>query len=360
MSLLLEALKRLETHPWAPENSPPTMPLRAGHDLQRVPPPAEAEPVAAATAAPATSTVDDPPAVPVEADLPGPARSSDGEADALAGLQTVIPAVVELAIGPVDAEPWEVVDAQAQVEQWQSVLSDLDEPDHDPDLAPLGHGVVADQVAPLTTSYENQVQRRLREPRLGSQYRQLAQLLSSQYPSDVPAVIAFLASEHNPHVTDVVAHVATLLAQAGAQPVLMVDGNPAEKGLTQRFELLGQPGLSEGLDRLADWHESLSPTAHRGLHVLPSGAGIPREATSARAAATLVQQFKRRYALTLVDAGSVGLPLAERLAAACDAAYVVVRLGFTPPEEATAAVATLQRRGARVLGCVVTGVPVAA
>ncbi len=101
----------------------------------------------------------------------------------------------------------------------------------------------------------------------------------------------------------------------------------------------------------------------RGLSVLPgraadggngenSGNGGNTAGHDPAALGTLVAELRNHYRLVLVDAASLRYPEAAPLAAWCDGAYLVVRLGSTPRRAVGEAAAAIQQCQGRLRGCI--------
>jgi Mrp family chromosome partitioning ATPase len=66
----------------------------------------------------------------------------------------------------------------------------------------------------------------------------------------------------------------------------------------------------------------------------------------------LLRDLVAHYELVVVDAASLAHPETAQIAAACDATYLVVRLGETSPRMLREAAQVIQLHGGRLLGCV--------
>jgi Mrp family chromosome partitioning ATPase len=158
-------------------------------------------------------------------------------------------------------------------------------------------------------------------------------------------------------VADVAGHAARQLSARGGGRAILVDADAHGKVLTQRFAATMEQGLAEALLDGIPPSRHVITTAVPYLDFLPWGRGrISRRATTPVLVRGMVAEWKRCYRYTIV-AGGVELASPVGLFSRyCDATYLVVQLGQAGPESTRAAADTLMAAGARVLGCVATGV----
>jgi len=209
------------------------------------------------------------------------------------------------------------------------------------------------------TPFEDLVQIDLADPHRGVQYRELTANLLAKHPAAMPRSLMFVGAGYRGHVTAALGCVGTLAVDQGPGSVLLLDADPADRELTHALEMADEPGLGDVLAGRTAWHDLVMPTATERLHVLPAGGdGFTPSAASGIDLERLLDELNARWQWVLVDGGNVGSPLAESLAAACDGTYLLVQLGETGWDDAADAVADLQAAGGRVLGCIVTNVPV--
>jgi MinD-like ATPase involved in chromosome partitioning or flagellar assembly len=102
--------------------------------------------------------------------------------------------------------------------------------------------------------------------------------------------------------------------------------------------------------------EAVCETAVEGLEMLPGGFGSAGKARYAGwSLEPLLEQCSSEYDLVLIDGGISNNPMTLPMAAACEAAIVVARLGETDATFARQLVKSLGKTDANVLGCVLVG-----
>jgi Mrp family chromosome partitioning ATPase len=213
------------------------------------------------------------------------------------------------------------------------------------------------------TSLEEEVRQRLEDPLLGKSYRRMAENCKSQYPGDVAAALMLAGPTASLQLGETAFSLATgLVDEQGDDDqqfrVLVVDGALSEKTLTGRLRAASNPGLAEVLGRRKSWRDYVCNTAQANVDFLPAGEGTVTSYKSIRGLlAPLIGEWKQQYRYIIFDAGGADEPLAERLAPACDATYLLVTAGSTEADDARAAAERLQTAGARLRGCILVDEP---
>ncbi len=233
---------------------------------------------------------------------------------------------------------WEQVEAALAAEA--TVTADLPPaPAAAPDTA------VADPSLPLPPSA-------LPLPQADPYSRLADAVLADLAPVDA-AVLMFTGVEEDGKGA-VVARLAAALAPRVAGGVLAVDGNFAGAELAAHLGAESSGGLPEVLAGTASWHDVVRPTVMRGLSVLPGGilAGGQSAGFEPSALGPLLAEFREHYHLVLIEAASLRHAEAAPLAAWCDGAYLVVRLGWTTQRAIREAAAAIQQCQGRLRGCI--------
>ena len=208
------------------------------------------------------------------------------------------------------------------------------------------------------TEAEKRIRRQLADLPLGDQYRKLADRVRGYLPSNVASTLAWAGVDHESHLAEVLTHVGPILADAKGLSVLLVDGNLAEKSLTEHFALENRFGLCEVFRDRTPWREVITASATPRLHVLPAGRGeISIDPLAHRAIPEFLDELKQNFQVVLIDCGKYDGRLAGALVRWADAAYCVVRLGRHAPQNVLDVFGEMQEIGSRLIGCVLTNAP---
>lgn len=255
-------------------------------------------------------------------------------------------------------------DPNATRERILTVLGAAPESPNDQDLAgdPIfasDHGLAEvsdpDRVLPSTTAYELVLQSNLENAELTGQYGALwQQCLYSDSGSHHLAVAAFGCHEE-PHVAQVMAQLGCMLARRESQRVLLVDGNVTTQTLTKSFEASDRPGLAEIAAGSRSWRDCVVETATPTLSVIPGGLDIAQDFDDSLLA-RCVEEWSTAFDFVLMDAGSIGSLMLKPLVAASNRALILVRLGKTRREDATASVHAIRELNLKTHGCIVTNI----
>ncbi|HEX5104487.1 MAG TPA: hypothetical protein VFV87_11780 [Pirellulaceae bacterium] len=215
-------------------------------------------------------------------------------------------------------------------------------------------------VVPATrppTGAERAVRRTLGEPHrrqpladLASRLRQDAHQTGSR-----TLLLVGIGAESTTHETAL--HVAALMAEEGGR-VLLIDADLARRQLSTDLDSLQEPGFSDLARENVSEQPTAQPTAFEGLAFLPAGRQrfIDLENSRADRLARALGQLSAEYDLVLLSGGQANDPAAGPLGRLSDATYIVVELGTVEAGQAQQALRELRAGGARVLGCIATGV----
>ena len=158
-------------------------------------------------------------------------------------------------------------------------------------------------------------------------------------------------------MSDVLAHMAELLVDRGAGEVLLVDANLPKRLLSKRFDVEKNPGLAEACESDTSWRDLLVVGEDPRLCILPGGGRLSPGKSRKAVVAPMIDQWKERFQVVLVDAGAPDASLVETFSQSCDAIYLVVRLGQTDRKQVQAAIDTLHSLDGPLNGCIVTNTP---
>jgi capsular exopolysaccharide synthesis family protein len=154
--------------------------------------------------------------------------------------------------------------------------------------------------------------------------------------------------------TTIAVHLAIAHAQQ-KHKTLLIDGDLRRPGVHTKFGLRPETGLAAALMNGLSWRDKLiQPEAVPGLWVLPAGPSSRRCADLIGAnLKQILAQAESEYDLVIVDAPPIlGFPEPMQMAAAVDGVVMVAVAGETNRKAIDAALGTLRRVRANVLGLV--------
>ena len=138
---------------------------------------------------------------------------------------------------------------------------------------------------------------------------------------------------------------------SGEQAVLLVDADRRAPRLHRVLGLPGGPGVTEVMNGSVGADEAILRSEKTGFSLLPCGAS-GRPATLFPSGWTdLFHKLQSPDSFMVVDAGDLGTPGAEIVAAACDSAILVIEEG-APWQAVESAAARLHRHQAKLRGVV--------
>jgi len=209
-----------------------------------------------------------------------------------------------------------------------------------------------------TTPWEQRVRADLAHAQRASQYHNLADNLLANWPSTGRRTVLWLGAGHETPMPFLLGCAGAMMAEKSAKPVLLLDGDPLERDLTESLSLSAESGMVESLQGQVAWRGLVVGTGMDSLDVLPSGRGtLSCSSSDPEGLAPLLDELAEQWHAVLVHGGTVASPLAEALARVCARTYLIVRLGQTDPDAAEAAVSRLRTAGGRLAGCIATNAP---
>ena len=193
--------------------------------------------------------------------------------------------------------------------------------------------------------------------RHGDRYQVVADNILAHAPPGQPAVFLFTSVGPREGKTVAVASLAVALAKSTVGDVVAVDANFRNPTLAGHFGVWTGQGLVDVIAGSVQWRDVVRPTSVKRLSVLPGGRFAANEPLAAGdvVLSPVLDALGLRYRIVLVDAASLAYPEVAPVGRLCKGTYLVAELGHTPRKAARRAVRLLKRRGARVLGCVLTG-----
>ena len=182
----------------------------------------------------------------------------------------------------------------------------------------------------------------------------LCSKILERFPLSGPAVLLFVGSENNLHTDETCAKVSSCLASKKIGKVLLVDSSIDKPELTQASGLLGQPGISDVVNKGNDWEPLVYGGAEINLEFMPAGGVRLNCSAGADNLRKAVTEMKTKYQFICVSAGDAHLGSAKAWSQVCDGSYLLVGLNSTNETYAKSAITELQSSGSRLLGCIVT------
>ena len=225
------------------------------------------------------------------------------------------------------------------------------------DFPRTAHGNVPLLAGNAPTSYERSLVEGLHDVRLKRQFRRLADNIWKDFPSATGGTLLFAGVGSSSHIADVAGHLARQLSLPGDGDILLVDADATLRVLSQRFAATSNSGLAEVLQQKRSAATVVIPTAVANLWFLPFGQRLnERIPTASAEVKSLLTELRRTYRYVVVAAGTGGSLLHSLISRHCDGTYLVVQLGTADRQETADLAGHLTAAGARLLGCVATGV----
>ena len=184
------------------------------------------------------------------------------------------------------------------------------------------------------------------------------QFVESDRPSQSILVSSAVAGEGK---STTAVNLALTIADAGAR-VVVVDADLRRSRLARTMRVETSPGLADVLADRATIEQALRPWGDGALTVLPAGAAPtnPTELLQSGAMARLLRGLESRFDAVIIDAPPL-LPVSDAaiLGTRVAGTILVAALGSADRGQLREAVYRVRRADGRVLGVVVTKVPVA-
>ena len=207
------------------------------------------------------------------------------------------------------------------------------------------------------TPYEASLAQGPGNTRLARQYRRLTENVVNEFPVSRGATLFISGAGPTSHVADVAGQLAVELTRTSDVEVLLVDADAERKVLTQRFAASGERGLSENLLEGSLASEAILQSAVPRLRFLPMGSSaLTRRTVVWQAVESLLGDLRRTSQFVVLASDRCSGPLAEAISRYADGTYLVVQLGGSEIPQLNQAVSSLTAAGARLLGCIATGV----
>ena len=185
-------------------------------------------------------------------------------------------------------------------------------------------------------------------------YTHLADNISASLPLSGEAIFAVLTPGGAPPYATIMLTGAAVADKLSAD-VLLIDANYEDSSLAGRIGIKPKTGLGDVVAGTADWTRSIVKTRVDRLWLLPASP-FQRKGHSAddRWVRAFLNALRNRFRLILIAAGKPTHKGVAPFLTYCTGAYLVVRLGVTTDRVAKQTVRRTEKRGCRILGCVVT------
>jgi Mrp family chromosome partitioning ATPase len=170
-------------------------------------------------------------------------------------------------------------------------------------------------------------------------------------------LLGFTSSDRRAGVSTVAANLAIRAADHGLGPVLLADCNFCHPTLHALFRLKRTVGMADILAGQATLDACVQPTPIAGLQLLPAGTSLRLQSLRVAPEWTceLMALLRERFSLVIADLPSADqLGATVLLAAALDAALLVVRSKRARPHSAVHAVQRLTEDRVPLIGSVLT------
>lgn len=193
--------------------------------------------------------------------------------------------------------------------------------------------------------------------RVQRQFHRVAETVVKEFPASSGGTILFSGAGSSGHVADVALQVALHLAQEQDVAVSVVDGDFENQTLTQRLSAGGENGLAEILQQQESLAAVLATTEIPNVRFLAFGdQRIARNPIASDLVKLTLADLRNMGRYTIIAAGTTFNSLHALLGRHADGTYLVVQLGAADSCRTTELARHLTRAGARLLGCIATGV----
>lgn len=188
--------------------------------------------------------------------------------------------------------------------------------------------------------------------------RQLRTNLRYVNVDDPPKTVAITSSNPGEGKSTVAANLARLMASAG-QPTILVDADLRKPVQHANFGLDDAVGLTQVLAGVASIADALQPTSQPNLRVLTAGRipPNPSEILGSQRMRNLIQRLARNHFVIVDVPPMLAVTDPGLVAASCDGALLVSRVGKTYKEQLRLSTKLLEQVGANLLGAVLHRAP---
>ena len=192
---------------------------------------------------------------------------------------------------------------------------------------------------------------RLNDRSIGLQINRLVDRMLEKLPPVSPAAVVIGECEPQDDAAPLCLQLAVGMAKRDLAPVLVIDASIGGT-LTEELRLVGKPGLLQCIDDSKLVGTCVFQTQYGEVNVLPLGVSSAAAKMTSSHVHRLLRDCCQRYKYVLVMVGDVNGETGQLMAGAADATYLAVDLATNDQTAIEQTIATLNRAGARTLGCV--------
>ncbi len=212
-------------------------------------------------------------------------------------------------------------------------------------------------LAGQSTDYERLLADGPQDPRVNRQFRRLADNIIKELPANEGGTLLFTGVGSSCHIADVAGYVARQLSLQPDVTVTLVDADPDLRTLSQRFDATDDDGLAEVLQEKLPVAAAVVPTVVKNIRFLPFGTRLgARQPATSQQVKSLLANLRSLSRYVVVATGTEQHLLRALISRHSDGTYLVVQLGMADRQRTTELAGHLTASGARLLGCVATGV----
>jgi succinoglycan biosynthesis transport protein ExoP len=161
--------------------------------------------------------------------------------------------------------------------------------------------------------------------------------------------------------TCIASQLAVSIARCTGELTLLIDGDMRKPDIHDIFGVELEPGLAQVLGHEVSLEEAIDASWSDRIHILPAGrlAASPHQLLGNGALKSLLSEARQRYKHIVIDTPPV-LSAGESLmlASAADASLLCVMRNRSRIDQVTRSCQRLTEAGAKVVGSVLSGVPV--
>jgi capsular exopolysaccharide synthesis family protein len=174
-------------------------------------------------------------------------------------------------------------------------------------------------------------------------------------------VLAITSATPREGKTCIASQLAVSIARCTGELTLLIDGDMRSPDIHDIFNVEPEPGLAQVLSREVSLEEAIDTSWSDRVHILPAGrlTANPHQLLGNGAWKALLSEARQRYKHVVIDTPPV-LSAGESLmlASAADASLLCVMRNRSRVEQVTRSCQRLTEAGAKVVGSVLSGVPV--
>ncbi len=183
-------------------------------------------------------------------------------------------------------------------------------------------------------------------------YRLVAAKLAFRMADQPVRSVVVVGPGPDVNTAQVAANLAVTVARGGRQ-VILIDGDANSAHVTNIFELVGRPGLSELLGDTSNDSESALYRITRTLRILPRGAAGDADAVDTDQARRILERLADQADIVIVSTGPVHLSAGALVwAQAADSALLVAVRDQSRRDDVTYTIESLRLVGVNVAGAV--------